>query len=163
MFSIAKLLDTAKAKAGIDSDYQLAKLIEINQSAVTNYRSGRSLPNEQVLQRLCALSGDDLDIVAAQVQSRRSMNEEARQLWQRVAQRLQAGVAQVCMLFAIAFIAFGVDSARASGLNQQMTGKLNISSVAEYTSYWFKAIHRWLAGVSGLVLRSRARAGILPA
>lgn len=49
MFSIASLLDSAKAKAGIESDYRLSKLIEINSSAVTNYRSGRSLPNEAIL------------------------------------------------------------------------------------------------------------------
>jgi hypothetical protein len=44
MFSIASLLDSAKAKAGIDSDYRLGKMIEKNHTNINNWRAGRSLP-----------------------------------------------------------------------------------------------------------------------
>lgn len=156
MFSIASLLDSAKAKAGIETDYRLSKVIEINHSAVTNYRSGRSLPNEAILQRLCALSGDDPELIAAQIQSRRAASEEARQLWQRVAERLAhapravAGHARpiiLLVLFAIGLIAHGAMFARAS---DEIGAKT--SSFTAYTSYQFPVLGKliqWCRIVAG--------------
>jgi hypothetical protein len=156
MFSIATLLDSAKAKAGIESDYRLSKLIEINSSAVTNYRSGRSLPNEAILQRLCVLSGDDPELIAAQIQSRRAASEEARQLWQRVAERLAhapraiAGHARpiiLLVLFAISFVAAHAAPIRASAGNG-----LNIANLISYTSYQFPVLGKliqWCRIVAG--------------
>lgn len=146
MFSIASLLDSAKAKAGIDTDYRLSKVIEINHSAVTNYRSGRSLPNEAILQRLCALSGDDPELIAAQIQSRRAASEEARQLWQRVAERLahapraalgHARPIILLVLFAIGLIANGAVFARASDANGHES-----RDFTSYTLYKFPLLCR---------------------
>lgn len=141
MFSIAQLLDSAKARAGIETDYRLGKLIEKNHRNINNWRAGRSLPDEDSIQRLCALSGDDPELIAAQIQSRRAASEEARQLWQRVAERLahapraMAGHAQTIFLlvvFAIASIASGAVVARASDAKSPA-----ISNFTCYTSYQF--------------------------
>lgn len=67
MFSIAELLERAKEKSGIYSDYRLAKVLRINQSKLSNYRHGRNLPDVEMLEALCALSGDDAGLVAALV------------------------------------------------------------------------------------------------
>lgn len=147
MFSIANLLDSAKAKAGINSDYQLAKLIAINQSAVTNYRSGRSLPDDSVLLRLCALSGDDPALIAAHIQSRRAATEETRQMWQRVAARLQVGAVHVCILLAAVFIALSPDMARATTAQSQTAG-----AVVCILCKVYRAIHRWLLGLHPLTI-----------
>lgn len=69
MISIANLLDAAKAKAGIESDYRLAKVIGITHSVVSSYRVGKSMPNDKILAQLCALSGDDVAVVAAEIQA----------------------------------------------------------------------------------------------
>lgn len=57
MFSVADFLDRAKARASIVSDYQLAKVIGKNHSVISGYRAGKSLPNESVIEQLCALTG----------------------------------------------------------------------------------------------------------
>lgn len=135
MFSIATFLDSAKAGAGIDSDYRLAKVIGITHAAISSYRRGKSLPNEGILQQLCALSGDDPDIVAAQVQAARAQSDEGRSLWERVALRLASdrratirtvSTAILSVLFTIGMIAAPADSARASGLDHQKTVAVNL-------------------------------------
>lgn len=114
MFNIAALLDNARANAGIVSDYQLAKAIDTNKQSISHYRQGKGLPSEGLIDRLCALSGDDPDIVAAQIQAERAQNDAGRALWYRVANRLKqspkqlAGHAQIStllMLFAIVLLA----------------------------------------------------------
>lgn len=107
MFSIAALLDRAKASAGIESDYRLAKVIGITHSAVTHYRMGRSLPNESVIDQLCALSGDDPDITMAQVQAARSKDAPARAAWLRIAARM-SGAASTAILSALVLLAAAV-------------------------------------------------------
>lgn len=95
MFSVAELLDRAKARAGFESDYRLAKVIGISQGTMNGYRHGKSMPDARVLEQLCALSGDDPDVIGAQVQAERERTKEGKALWLRVAARLQAGAATV--------------------------------------------------------------------
>lgn len=116
MFSIANLLERAKAHGNIESDYRLALVIGITHSAMTHYRQGRSLPNEKVIAQLCALSGDDPGVMAAQIQASRSKTPEAKSMWLSVAARL-AGRAKVDILpilIAICLIAASALPARAS-------------------------------------------------
>lgn len=116
MFSIANLLDSAKARAGIESDYRLAKVIGISHSAMTHYRMGRSLPNESVIEQLCALSGDDAGVIAAEIQAARSKTPEAVGMWLMIAKRLSGGVstAVLSVLFTIGLIAAPAQDARAA-------------------------------------------------
>lgn len=109
MFSVAELLDRAKNRAAIDTDYRLAKVLQINQSAIWNYRHGKNLPNEKVIDSLCALSGDDPDVIAAQIQSERSQDAAAKGLWLRIAHRLQAG-ALGALIFGAGFGLFPSES-----------------------------------------------------
>ena len=118
MFSVAALLDRAKAKAGIESDYRLAKVIGISHGTMGGYRAAKSMPDERVLESLCALSGDDPDVIAAQVQAERARTQQGRALWLRLASRLQAGAATAlsaifAVLIAIAFVAGTPGAARA--------------------------------------------------
>lgn len=85
MFSVAEFLDRAKVRANIESDYRLAKVIGKSHNVISGYRHGKSLPEESVIEQLCALSGDDPDLIAAQIQAARSKTPEARTMWLRVA------------------------------------------------------------------------------
>ena len=107
MFLIAELIDRAKAKGQIESDYRLAKVLGITQASVSTWRMGKSLPNEKVIQQLTALSGDDPDLIAAQIQAERSKDPEAKTLWLRVAARMAGGAqtAILSVLIAIVFVA----------------------------------------------------------
>lgn len=128
MFSVADLIERAKARASIDTDYRLAKVIGINQSALGNYKAGRSLPDERVLEQLCALSGDDVAVFAAQIQAERARTPEGKNMWLMVAARLR-GAAQTAILsvcFAIALIAAPASDARATTLDVAKTGQVNL-------------------------------------
>ena len=115
MFSVATFLDRVKAGANIDSDYRLAKVIGITHAAISGYRHGKSLPNESAIEKLCALSGDDPDFIAAQIQAARAQNEPARLMWNRIAARLAGGAqtAILSVLFSIGLIAGTAPDARA--------------------------------------------------
>ena len=128
MFSIANLLERAKANANFESDYRLAKVLSINQSAISNYRVGRSWPNEKILAQLCALSGDDVGVIAAQVQAERAQSPEGKSMWMMVAARLagRASTAFLSVVFAIALIAGYTGNAWATGLIDSKTPRVNM-------------------------------------
>lgn len=149
MFSVANLLDAAKAKAQIESDYRLAKVIGISHNVISGYRHGKSMPNEKILAQLCALSGDDLAVVAAQVQAARAQSPEGKSMWLMVAARLagRASTAFLSVVFAIGLIAAPLDSARAGGLVDSQKAKVNmlyIVSIGFFVrwSTWLE-LHRW--------------------
>jgi hypothetical protein len=149
MFSVANLLDAAKAKAQIESDYRLAKVIGISHNVISGYRHGKSMPNEKILAQLCALSGDDLAVVAAQVQAARAQSPEGRSMWLMVAARLagRASTAFLSVVFAIALIAGYAPESRAGALHDAYKVKCNSlyivsSSVFVRWSTWLE-LHRW--------------------
>ena len=135
MFSIAHLLERAKAQANIESDYRLAKVLRINQSALSNYRSGRSLPNTEILEALCALSGDDAGVIVAQVEAARAAPGPVQNMWLSVAARLQgaATTAILSVCFAIALIASPASDARAATLNAYHADKVNLLYIVSTT------------------------------
>jgi len=149
MFFIANLLDAAKAGAGIESDYRLAKVIGISHNVISGYRHGKSLPNEKILSQLCALSGDDVGVIAAQVQAARAQSEDGKTMWLMVAKRLSGGAstAILSVLFTISLIAGYAPEARAGGLVDSQKAKVNMlyivsSSVFVRWSTWLE-LHRW--------------------
>lgn len=135
MFSIANLLDSAMIRGHIVSDYQLAKVIGITHQAMSAYRAGKTLPNAKVIAQLCALSGDDAGVVAAQVEAARAADGPVRSMWLSVAARLQAGAATAILsvCFAIALIALPAQSARAATLNAYHVDKLDLLYIVSST------------------------------
>lgn len=127
MFSIANLIDRAKAGGNIDSDYKIADVIGISHQAIYAYRTKNTLPNDKVIAQLCALSGDDVGVIAAQIHAARAKSEDVRSMWTLIAKRLAGGAstAVLSVLFAISLLAGGVQDARASGLSDAQTAKLN--------------------------------------
>lgn len=131
MFSVAELLERAKSNARIESDYRLAKVLRINQSALSNYRSGRSLPNVEIVEALCALSGDDAGLMVAQVEAARAADGPVRNMWLSVAKRLAGGAqtAILSVLLAIVFVASSLMPPRAEAAVLQ-----KLYSSTSYTS-----------------------------
>jgi hypothetical protein len=142
MFSIAGLLERAKARSNLVSDYQLAKVLRINQSKLSNYRHGRGLPNAEMIEALCALSGDDAGVIVAQVEAARATDGPVKTMWLSVAARLSgaAGSAILSLVITIGLIA--PDQAQAS-----TTAQLD-----QYSAVIQQHIHRIKCRcVSGLV------------
>lgn len=116
MQTTKQLLDRAKKAQGIESDYKLAQVLGVVTSAVTNYRAGRSHPDDAVAARLAELAGQDPSSVIAELHAERAKTPEVRQLWLRMANQLRHAVAAVmlCMGFAMLLLAPNPQGAQAS-------------------------------------------------
>jgi len=104
--NIAALLDKAKVMHRLPSDYKLALVMGIRTTSVTNYRTGKTLPDARVIRILCDLTGDDAALLAAEIEEQRASTDEARALWHQVAQRLQA--AGVTAVLSVVFVLGGM-------------------------------------------------------
>lgn len=105
MFSIAQLIDRAKARTGIESDYKLAQTLGVTRGAVSQYQHGKILPDDRVITLLCEMSGDDAAVIAAEIQAERAKTEEGKTLWRLIAERLRhaPAVAASWAIFAVCF------------------------------------------------------------
>lgn len=107
MLTVDKLLDLAKKAQGIQSDYKLAQLLDATQNTIANYRHGRSRPDDKMLTRLGDLakaSPVEIELLAVQLQAERASTDQAKQLWTRLAARLQAGAAHVAALVTVGLV-----------------------------------------------------------
>ena len=102
MRTIENVLERAKQAQNIKSDYKLALVLGIGESALANYRHGRSLPDAKACTKLALCMGEDPAILTVQMQARRSKDKETRELWLSIAQRLQKGFADVHIMAWIA-------------------------------------------------------------
>jgi transcriptional regulator with XRE-family HTH domain len=88
MLNANQLLDRAK-EIHQCSDYRLAKLLEVSHSAITNYRSGRSHPDDRVAHKLATLIGLDPSEVAVWMMAERARDDVSREIWLTLARRLE--------------------------------------------------------------------------
>ena len=102
MFDVSAFLDRAKCGAGNVTDYRLAKMLGVTTAAVSLWRSGHRAPDGRAVVKLCALSGDDPEQVAAELQVMRAASDEEAALWRRVASRLSGSVAAAVVCFVLA-------------------------------------------------------------
>ena len=116
-FTVSAVLDQCRAAAGLRSDYALSKRLNCPTQTVSNWRAGRSLPDEKKCIQLAEIGGFDADYLAVKFNALRAQNDEARALWNRIAARLAAGVHVflACFLFATNYIATDAHAALLSG------------------------------------------------
>ncbi len=87
MKAIKRYLDLAIARHALRSDYGLAKKLGVRPSHISNYRNGRSCPDDKMAARLAKLLEiDPLEIVAVANYDRavRTENLVSRRLWHRL-------------------------------------------------------------------------------
>lgn len=109
MQTVDTLLDQVKTRHGIKSDYKLAQFLKVTQNTVANYRHGRSRPDDITLARLAELAGvpaEDIDLLAVQLQAERASTDQARELWSRIAARLQGGAIHSALLACLVALGF---------------------------------------------------------
>jgi transcriptional regulator with XRE-family HTH domain len=77
---ISKVLDDAKAELGIDSDYKLAKYLEISNGYIAEWRRGKRIPDAYACMRLAdALKIDPIQLLA-QIEAETEKNEAPPEL-----------------------------------------------------------------------------------
>ena len=87
MRTTIELLDAAKAKIGITSDYALAKALGVSQPAVTGYRAGRRIFDDDTALAIAEILGvHPLQVIAA-ANAERAKTPEQRERWSGVMEK----------------------------------------------------------------------------
>ena len=149
MHSTHELLEAAKHHSGLATDYKLGIVLGLSNSAVTNYRKGRSHPDDNVGRRLADLAGLDEGYVLACLHAERAKDEESRQAWQRIAKRLE-GIAAALILAILANLgAVSVDRGALASTGNVAASAAKTAQLTAYTSWQvcFGFATRWMRRV----------------
>lgn len=111
MHTTVELIDAAKAKLGVETDYRLAKVLGWRPSVVSNYRVGRStLANTQAVQLARVLEIDAAYVLAC-ANYERETDAEPRAAWLEIAGQVRKSREQIARLLrraAAAMVAVGI-------------------------------------------------------
>jgi hypothetical protein len=88
MLTTLDLLAAAKRGAGIPSNYRLARKLDITDSAVQRWNTGRGVPDDANAMRMAQMAGLDSGYVVASMRALREPNPELRAIWAEMAERL---------------------------------------------------------------------------
>lgn len=128
-------LDAVKAKTGLTTDYQLAKLLELEPSNITMYRKGRRVMDPYIATRVAEILEVPPMLVIAQSQLEREKDETKRAYWRKFAAAVTAAVA----------VNFFLPMAQKDALAQGVAA----AEVTRTTDYG--VFRRWLARLSAAV------------
>lgn len=81
---VNKYLDEAKARIEPPSDYALARELDIEPSAISNYRHGRSKPDNDVLIGLAEILKIDALKLIAEFSRERAKKKREKKFWERL-------------------------------------------------------------------------------
>lgn len=89
---IGALLDQARKSAGLRYDKDLAALLNVEPSSVSNWRKGRSLPDVVTCEKLALLCGFPPIKVIAEVNEERAISAAEKKVWRKLATALVMGI-----------------------------------------------------------------------
>jgi transcriptional regulator with XRE-family HTH domain len=78
-------LDAIKLRLRIESDYALAKKLDIGQSTVSRWRTGEKTIGDDLAPRVAEILSIRPERVLADLQAERASNEALRDIWRKVA------------------------------------------------------------------------------
>lgn len=110
MRTIEQVLDQAKQAQKVPSDYKLGLTLGIGLSSLSNYRSGKSFPDEKTCEILAQAIGEKPDLLMVEMQAQRTKDAKARAMWANLAKRLQAGFSNVKMLAVLAIVSIAASA-----------------------------------------------------
>lgn len=91
----SKILDKAKEKLNFSSDYQLRNYLGIkSRGQISNYRSGRNQPDEEICFKLAEIIEEEPQAIIAAIRLDAEKEPAKIEFWKRQAQRyaLTAGI-----------------------------------------------------------------------
>lgn len=86
----ADILDKARERNHLRSDYALSKLTGISEQVLSNWRNGRSLPDEKGCMKIAPLAGLDPHVLIARFNAARAHDPAIREIWHDIARKLVA-------------------------------------------------------------------------
>ena len=75
------ILDQARARLGVDTDYGLARAVHVSHAAIAQYRRGVHVPGPEVCYRLAEITHENPLIYIAAAEADRARSPEARKRW----------------------------------------------------------------------------------
>ncbi len=97
-------LDSIKKKHGLTSDYQLAKLMDCQPSALSNYRNGRSRLDDNAALKVADLLEIDPVFVFACIHAERAKEAKEKAVWTRMATMASGAGVGLFVLLAVPFV-----------------------------------------------------------
>lgn len=82
MENITKLLDQVKAKKGVESDYALAKTLDLPKQRVSDYYKGSRVPDEFACLKIAEALGKPLNTIIATVKASTEKDGKRREAWE---------------------------------------------------------------------------------
>lgn len=141
-----QFLDAIKRSQEFGSDYALAKHLGVRQTVISNYRKGRSLPDEVMAVRIARELGLEAGYVLACIAAERTNDSGLKETWKDIAAKL--GISSTAALL----LAFGLSGADPAALDAaQFTATHGI----HYTKLMPIALTLW--GFWQLLRRVRVR------
>ncbi len=113
------LIDAAKKKLGVESDYAVAKALDCSLSRMSNYRRGRSQMDDDMAVRCAEIAGLNPLLCLMRIQAERSKSPNAAAIWKQAAERLSSVVASFAVLALVTLSAAMPQTASASALPGQ--------------------------------------------
>ena len=102
MDAINKMLDSAMKSCGASSDAGLARCFHVTRAAVSNWRHGKSFPDEVTCGHIAQMTGRHIAEVLGIVGEARAKTAEAKKVWRRLAQSVAS--AALVLLAVSAFV-----------------------------------------------------------
>lgn len=121
MLNTIDLLDAAKQRAGITSEYRLCRTVGASDQTLRNWRLGRSVPDEKHAAALAELAGLDVGYVLASMAAERAKDDTLRAAWANLARRLEGLAASVLAVLVLGVGFFASPDAGAMGLDPSPT------------------------------------------
>ena len=97
MSIVATLLDKARTRRGIPTDMALAERLARSRAVVSEWRAGKSYPDEDLIVHLAEMAGDDPGEWLLAVRAVRA-DGPAKKAWEKVMKRLAATAALLLIL-----------------------------------------------------------------
>lgn len=105
MITTAELLQAAKSRAGIPSNYRLARVMGIPETTIQRWNTGKGRPDDTMTARLADLAGIDPGFAVACIRAEREGSGPLGALWRDVARRLAPVTAAAAVLLVTALAA----------------------------------------------------------
>ncbi|WP_404989555.1 helix-turn-helix domain-containing protein [Caballeronia sp. LZ016] len=115
MKTTGKYLDEVRDRLDLPSDYAIAKALGVTRSAISSYRTGRTVPDDLVCARIAAALGvEPMEVIAA-TNYQRAKTDEARTLWESIWGKAAGAIALTLTLFAVGLSVAPTSKATESG------------------------------------------------
>ena len=115
-----------KAIHGVESDYAVAKLLNVGKNTISNYRNHKSGLSDEMALRVAHLLDLDDAYVMACIHAERSRRDDEKQVWQKIAEHFGWMAAALALACFVPLIMSGTGSAQAHDFPAYSAFNLNI-------------------------------------